>query len=330
MTITIEQQQLLERIKADLEAKGGFKAVNGAFGDMEGCTGLLEDVIKPPEGGIYVKLYGCKQLMKGYPERDIVEGFSLAKSMVSVVPKEILAKNPLFLLAMGLTMLFNRKKFIHYLHVYFGTIYINEIDKLNIPNISYNRVSQELRRAMYQTIENLSPTNGELVLHRNWEAVRKEELREFLASFTEFLCLFMELDSAYRFRLQDALMLFDQEKAKKNVVKEIGRVFKIMEDRENPGSNMKDKARSVSRLIRFFLIFSPSLRRWVKAYLLELDLKRIDFDEADIYFTLQRSNWLVRGIPLEERIKEKQRIDQEQGNIMLKITQDEQGFKIAV
>lgn len=328
----MSSEAVLEKIRSHVSEKGSLPIANGGFGDMEDCTGLVEEVLTPEEGGTYIKFYGCEYLFKGFPEQNVVEGLGLAKAMISALPREIFARSWTMLLALGWTFLFQRRKFIHLLHVYFSAIYANEVAKVGIPEIRYNRVPKELKRAVYAVLNRefkpVKDENGvELgILHRDFSISSDKEILELVAKVTEFICLFLELDSAYRFRIQDALGELDKNNLKKSVVKELDRVAGIMLQREN---GIKPKIVHAKRLLKLFLILSPKMRRLTRDFLLELDLEKVSLDEADWYFCLRRNNYNFGGLPVEERVKEKERIDKEKGHVALRFrdteTRDEKG-----
>ena len=64
--------------------KQKVKVVYGAFGlgSPKDCTGIVENIIEPKEGGVFTKYVGCNYLYKGYPNRDIIEDLTLPKANI--------------------------------------------------------------------------------------------------------------------------------------------------------------------------------------------------------------------------------------------------------
>ena len=101
-----------------LEKGTQIALIQGVFGDMENCHGMLEEVVTPPEGGTFMRVWGCTYLYKVYPAIEIVEGLSLAKSMLSLLPREIIGKSYVLRAALVLLFLCSRKWFFYYLNIY--------------------------------------------------------------------------------------------------------------------------------------------------------------------------------------------------------------------
>lgn len=319
------KQSVLDKIRAQLNATHNLAVVDGALGDMQDCGGLLEEVVTNDEG-IFCKWYGCSYLFKGYPDKNVIEGLGLAKAMISAIPRELVAKNIPIALGVVFNFLFRRKKFVHLCHVWFSTIYVNEIYKLGMKPEKYGKPVKELRRVAYL---DLKEKEGWGLLHGDFRAVTGEETDELIANVVEFISVFLELDSAYRFRVQDALGNISKANLEKDVVKEIARIFSLMISRENT-ENVRQKIVHLSRLIKLFLTLSPKVRAWTKSFLLQLDVEKVKLDESDWYFCLRRNNYNFGGLAVEERLKEKERIDIEKGHVMLKFTQSPQGLEINV
>lgn len=317
-----KSEELLQQVKDHVAKEGKILIVNGAIGDMDGCTGVLEEVINN-EDSVYCKWFGCSYLFKGYPDRQIVEGLGLAKAMISAIPRELIEKNLWTKIALAMTFLFQRHKFIHMCHVWFSTIYTNEVAKVGMDTNKYGRSVKELRRAVYAVLN----TNQDL-LHGDFQAMNKDEVKELIAKVAEFFCLFIELDSAYRFRLQDVLAELNKEAARANIVKEVRRLFDLWISREDDLHGIRYKIIPAANLLVMFLRLSKSARDWAKKFLLELDTEKIRLDEADWYFCLKRNNYHFEGVPLENRLEFKKWIDGVRGHVMLKIENTPQGLTL--
>lgn len=317
-----KSEELIESIKKHVADSGQVLIVNGAIGDMEGCTGILEKVITNDDS-VYCKWFGCSYLFKGYPDRAIVEGLGLAKAMISAIPRELIEKSFWSKFALVMMFLFQRRKFIHLCHVWFNTIYTNEVLKSGSNPQRYGRSVKELRRAVYAVL------NADYdLLHGDFQAMNKDEVKELIAKVTEFVCLFIELDSAYRFRIQDAFGNLDKAAVKKDVVKEMRRIFNLMLEREKP-TGIRHKISSAANLCILFLRLSKGAREWTRNLLLELDIEKLRLDEDDWYFCLRRDNYNFEGVPLENRLALKKWLDDIKGHVMLKVESTPQGIKLS-
>lgn len=333
--------QLLEKINEQIKSTGRIALVEGAFGDMEECGGILEGHFTPEDGGTFAKFWGCSYLFKGYPEKQVVEGLGLAKAMISLLPREMIAKSWVMKCALAVLYLFNRKKFIHFCHVYFSAIHLNVVEKLNIPFLRYNKFPKEIFRTVSVLVEREIKNKGYQVkvedllteLQHKTHRVEKWEHLELIAAITNFLCVFLELDSAYRFRLQDILALVDKESVKRDVVGEIRRLVNVMISREyyDYPTSVRDKISNAMRILVLFLGLSKYARQWARDFLVELDTEQVKMDESDWYFCLKRREYNFSGLSIEERLKEKERIDKEKGHTILKIRSDgNRGLEISV
>lgn len=293
--------------------------LNGAFGDIDNCIGVVEDVVRPQEGGTFIKLYGCSYLFKGFPDERVVEGLATAKGMISLIPRKILAKSRVLQIALLVLYIFARKRFYHYLHIYSNAIYTNTVLKLPYDPLRLGKMPNELRRAMTKVLEaragNTEPLAKNLNSIDDLDKIDKSELWKAIACFMEFVYLFIELDCAYRFRLQD---IFGELK-KENLVntpKEIQRLFQILIDRER---GQEHKWIDLRRIIVPFLYLSKTARELIKDFLVELDLEKVTYDEDDKYFILRRASYNHMGLSLEERLEMKSQIDTAKGHILIPV-----------
>lgn len=324
--LTEEAQRILLKISKESKERP-VALVAGAFGDMEGCAGIIEgDLITPPDGGTFVKFYGCSYLFKGYPLKQIVEGLGLGKSLISAIPREIISKSFLISLALVLLSLFSRKRFIHYCRVYASMLWNHTVGKAGIPHERYNKQAREIRRVTHLLVQmellrlkKEFDNKGFPLTHYNLHMTSERELCELITCVGEFVALFIEYDNAYRFRLGDVLPLLNKQAVRDNVRKEVGRIIDILISREHPTQGIGWKWRDMKRIIMLFLFISPFLREWTKRFLLELNLDEVALDEHDKYFCLQRRGYRFGGIPLAKRLKEKKRIDKVKGHIKIDI-----------
>jgi len=316
-----EDQKIIEELKKSGTTASTIGFVQGAFGDMEDCEALLEKIVTPPEGGTFMKFYGCSYLFKGFPVTDFVENLSLAKALLSFVPREIIAKSFLFKTSLIFLFLFARKRFLYYANLYFGMIFDRTIVKANMNEIRYNIFAKELRRATDKALrmefEPRKPFNQYVAL----EIIEHKKLRllVLIAKVLEFSYFIFEHDNAYRFRAQDILENLDRKNVVNNgVISEVKRLLQILIDREDEVWGLKSKWITVRKMAILFLYFSPTARRIAKNILLEFDVDKVKLDEADWYFCLRRKTYKFRNISLEDRLEEKAKIDKEKGHINVK------------
>jgi len=104
-----EKQRFLDSLRAGQSVP----IIRGFFGpESKYSDAYQEKVIKPPEGGCYVKAYGCEFLYKGLVDRRLVFMMQLGKWLLAQFPKEVLAKDWLVLTTVGFRFLFRRRSFL--------------------------------------------------------------------------------------------------------------------------------------------------------------------------------------------------------------------------
>ena len=206
-------------------------------------------------------------------------------------------------------------------------LYKGEIDSVIIDQLA------TAKRAFISTLRLIKFPNKKVIF--KWiesvydaDLIKKQPpIQEFCASAKEFIrvgliflpekvvyffAMILQFDNAYRFRFQDIV----SEIKKDNLgIKEIQRLFTLFLEREN-SEGVRDKLLLIRRFIPL-LYLSLKLYRFIKDFVLELDLDKIRPDESDRYFMLNRVSYDFFGIPYEERLKEWHRINEEKGHIII-------------
>lgn len=295
-----------------------FYSVYGELSDRN-TTGLIEQIVHPPEGGTFVKLYGCKFYFKGTSNETIVQWIGLGKGMLSFVPREIIAKSPEYVLAMIWKIVFRRRSFINDLDKWFTLIRRHAIIPIQMPYEYFNSVAAELARSMSMALHVEFPEivpDTDLAAIEPGESYGKKNYRlqmaALIAKIIHFTAYFIEYDAAYRFPLQDVLENVDKEHAERAPIAEVRRLMGLLISREGHASQIR-KWKYVRLGVTIFLYASPTARRIARLFLLHLDVERVKLDEHDWYFCLWRY-YNYRGMSLEDRIKERERIDKAFGN----------------
>lgn len=117
--------------------------------------------------------------------------------------------------------------------------------------------------------------------------------------FGRVISAVIEFDNAYRFRMQDALSEIDYDELKTKPARELLRVLKLYEERDN--KIVSSKIIILRPIIR--LLF---LSKWFRdAFILALESIKFDemrFDENDKYWVCQRGDYEFFGLSYEERM----------------------------
>ncbi len=319
--------------------------LTGIFGELEDCSGVAEEIIETPEqlakhgldpaeGGTFMKIVGCSYLYKGYPQEYKVRGMEQAKGNISSIPRLIIGKSIILSAAVATLFVFFRKRFIHYAHIYFNEIKFRTLPHIGMPYERYGYYVKEVARAVRAALNRefrIDPSIPLLDLHPDnmvvgkflgflWRRFSHLELPALITKALAFVCVFMDNDSAYSLRTRDALGEMDKERARRSGAREFLRILQILADRESYiGRDVRNKWLFIRRCVRVAFWVSPRARRLAQYFLLELNLDKVRLDDADWYFCLRRNSYNFRGIPLEQRLKELERIDKERGHVYVKI-----------
>jgi len=284
--------------------------VIGAFGGVENCIGIVENVSTPESGGIFTKYVGCNYLFKGYPDYRILDYIYASKRVLAGFFQ--LMKNKPIRFLLGIDYIFyllmpkaSKKK------VLFGVMdYVLSITHW----IEYKYVFALQTNLYCKSVREIYRAS-EIILN-DFDEDYKKRLRKF----RDIACMILEMDYAYRARFQDILPLLDKEALKKNPKKELKRLTDIFIEREAvDGYNvLTDKWIGLQKILLTGLRFKK-IRNVIMKFLLEIDLKEIERDESDWYFALNRNDYLYGGKTYEERLKIKEEMDKKANNNIPKV-----------
>jgi len=256
--LTFEYLQKLNFIlkKIRLNDKGMFETATTEEQAEQKTNGklIVTKVEFPNEGGIFTHFEGVP-FMKGYPFGDDVERVDEAKKM-----------------AMRQLWGFYRMpkwKFIFLLPV-FGVFtkslvisYWEYIKKYRFKPIRYCQAVREIYTVFLNLGRELKGEELEL-----WEMIRDD------------VCLTMESDDAYKFRFQLIIVELNKDNLKKNPVKELKRLIKLLSDREE-NVGMKQKWTMISKYL-FLIRFKPKVFKIFIKFLNEMNLDELKMDENDL------------------------------------------------
>lgn len=129
----------------------------------------------------------------------------------------------------------------------------------------------------------------------------EESSEQFALIFTHLI----EYDNSYRMRLGDIFTETTKEKLKSR--REIIRLLNLARNRETRPGGKGEAVHAKFRLfgfILYFALFLPKVRRAYLKALETLDLKALQFDDNDFFWSAKRSEYLYRGLTQEERLAE--------------------------
>lgn len=296
MTYFQNHQDEIDKEKARLMARwmSSEKPIimAGAFGpETKYSDAYIDEEIILDGGGHAYKLFGCSLLYKGTFHDHIVHGIQLGKSLLSEIPMRFLKNKPL-LFAAAFAYLFTRKKILKAVDFMMGQIEWRVMRWYDIPENYYNAFTRELKRCVeLSTEDNL------------WgNLVRK---------VVNFVCLALETDNAYRLRLQDAISAAHRLYGPTFT---LFNVLDVLAERET-NLGIGHKWRFYKPLLRIALLFSPTLSKIIQRTLVNIDIKKIEMDEADWYFCLRFKSYNFKGMNEEARLNFRDTLDKTYGTI---------------
>lgn len=146
-------------------------------------------------------------------------------------------------------------------------------------------------------------------LMATWHPKHKTEIE----SFRNIWCMILEYDDAYRYTLQDILVEFDRDAAKKDIVKEIKKLLDLTLERDDRGLFVKF---SQIRKMLFLLNFKKDIKIMVERFFSSIDLDRIKLDEDDKFHARFKVNYNwehIKNYKHEQQEKEKKAKEKEAG-----------------
>ena len=232
----------------------------------------LTKVEFPVEGGILTYMEGNEYPYKGFPFAEFVDRIDtlkkLSRGFVSALFHSF--KNKKFLLLLifiPLSVIFR-----HLVRAALYTFY-RQVDRSKLKPIRYCDAVREIHRIF----------SG----FREFEGENENELRLMLR---DSICMLLEFDNAYRFRMQDVLIEIDQKKLKKKPIKEIVRLFSILQQRELT-QEIKDTWTLVKLMISLYLRFDRQLLKIIVDALSQVNKDKLKLSTEDVYYCRKRTDY---------------------------------------
>lgn len=278
MTEVIEKQ--ITQQDAYLE---NMRIMNGIIREMKEIPELpseapkdvqaLEKVEFPEEGGVLTYMEGHSYPYRGFPFFEFVDKIDLIKKVsrasLSGLYHSLKKTNRLWFLTLIPAIWISKSLVRTGVYVFYRIV-----ERFRLKSKMYCQALRELYRAFSIPKEN--------------ELVSQQELRFRLR---DLICMVLEFDNAYRFRLQDILEELNKDNAKKNFLKELDRLLSIMQTRE-VGQDIKDTWTLLKLFVRYYLRFDRELREILQTTLLELDIEKIKLTPEDIHYCEKRKDYV--------------------------------------
>jgi len=267
--LTFEYLQKINFIlkKIRLNDHGMFETASSNEDAEEKMVGklIVQKVEFPDTGGVLTHFEGNPP-MRGYPDGETVERVDEAKKMAMRMLWGFYKMPKIkFLLILPIANQIAENIIISYWEY---------IKKYRFKTVRYCQVVRELYRVFEIMGKDLNENEKEV-----WEMLRDD------------VCITAEGDDAYKFRFQIIIKELDKFNLKKNPIKELKRLIKLLSDREEH-EGMKQKWEMLSKYL-FLMRFKPKLLKVLVAFLVELDLDKLEMDENDLFHakTKVKFNW---------------------------------------
>jgi hypothetical protein len=286
---------MLREHLSEIAQRKPVKILNDVDGPGRGNAAIVIREERPKEGGILIHLLNYKYPYKGNPFQSSVDNLCIIKKNILFTIRSVsnLQTKIYLALLLFLPRIFTRG-IISSVVNYYHTLVIHFLHYDFIKPERYCNCVREL----YRTFTILS------------EKEKEEWKRKIIETARDISCMFIELDSAYKFRFQDIILELKPEEVRgKRMIKEIERLFDIMIERERVGY-MKAKWQQVKRAIIQGLRVKLA-RKFIEEFINEVNLKKLYPDKADRYYDLLRKDYDFFGKSLPVRIKERKKIEGE-------------------
>ena len=283
---------MLRQFVEEMMQKRGFtpfasRILYDVDGPGIGNAAIADREERPKEGGIFVYLWGYKYPYRGNPEADTVNRLAVFKKNLRLMMESVRSWQTKVLV--GLVLLlpkfiagFLLKDAVGYLHYSFH----NSLTQQLLKPIRYCRCVREI----YRTFNVLIGKE------------RNKTIKKMLELVRDLVCMSIEMDSAYRFRFQDAISTMT---TKLSMVKFFDAL--IAREMEN---DMKERWRHLKRIIcPAFKI--GLIKNIFDQFNKEVNLAELKPDEIDDYFNAMREDYEFGGKPLPERIEARKIVDGE-------------------
>lgn len=249
---------------------------------------VITHVVFIPEGGVFTYLAKYDLPFRGFPLNDTVQAVDELKKFAKIIIQKFVPYIKSSSIISKIRLVLTVDHFIQLAECYLYA-YHWKTKRIRLKPYMYCQCVREL----FDTINKSNIENPEL----------KEAIRDCL-------CMFMEFDNAYRFRMQDILPEINVAAIKKEPIKEISRLLDLLMEREvweEGKTKMAEKWKMAKELICLFLRFKPSIKKYIVDMVTRIDLKRIEPTKEDRYYCefrkdykfgfMTRENIPIREIP---------------------------------
>ncbi len=237
----------------------------------EGDRNPLQRVEFLDEGGVMTYMEGYELPYRGFPLAENVDKIDvikkIAKASVSGMYHSLKDRKWLIVFLLPAVLVFR-----DLINAVVYTFY-RLIERFRVKPIRLSQCMRDLHRA-FGVESDLTP--------------KMSDLRTMLRDVT---CNILEFDNAYRFRAQDIIEEMDREALKKNTIKELLRLLKVMQSRETT-QEIRDTWKLGKLFVSFYLRFDKKLQSMVRDVLLDINVDQFKLTPEDKQFCVKRKDYV--------------------------------------
>lgn len=237
-----------------------------------------------PDKGVKVYWKGLERPTKTFPFKETVEHVDdLKKVMMASIRSfsSMFKNNPIKTL---LFLIFFRKELENTALDMLAEFHVR-LREIKNKDEKYCKTVREIHR----TLSTMGEPSKEGEKSKHHEKIR------------DIVCMILEYDDAYRYRLQDIIRELKKGNLG-NTPKELNRLLDILSDKEGGEEVMAGKWSKIKKML-IILRFKKDLREKVREFLLRLNLEELEMDSGDIYHSKKKHNFWWHYLP--ERPKPK-------------------------
>ena len=181
----------------------------------------------------------------------------------------------------------------------FGDLCAAQTSRYWLDEKFYSPAIREIKRVGLELVEEYIDPSNEIEAKRHrffWQAVVKA------------ICFVLEQDLPYLWRLMDVLQGVNKDAMAKHPAKEVKRLVQVFAERDHARS-----WKQMGYLVWFLVLMRPEIKSFIQKFVEKLDITRMWFDEADLYWCLgsgdeENGGYDFLGLPREKRLEFKAKI----------------------
>ena len=273
-------EELDKAVREHIKENGSVIMDAGVLGDIPRCGAYRKRTYKE-NGSWFTEYYGCPFPFAGVIDNKVIDKVAFLKRVLMESVK-LISHAPWVVLFFGI------KKPMKW----FASLYLADLAHHRPDYIELCASVREFIRASL-AVFGYKPED-------EWNEDHITTTEEgYTRHFIYALAMFLQFDTAYRYRFQDAV----------GSARSIEEAMDILIERER---NIGKKWTAISKVLRFVL-WIPPIKRFFKQWFEVVNRQEIQFSEADWYLVCRRGGYLFAGLTLEDRIKIAHEIERSKG-----------------